>query len=205
MANREGKIYAVVLAAGFSSRLGFDKLTLTIDGEPVIRRAVSHFVVPSVDQVVVVVGRNGGRLREQLAGLPVVFAANDRAERGMSASVAAAIPFMAGAGGVIFHLGDKPFVRGGVVASLVKAFREVAAPIVAAEHRGRRGHPILVEVDRFLNEMRALRGDMGLREVIEKHSDDVICIEGGEECLCDIDTVEDIVRLRKRGYAIEKG
>ena len=54
-------------------------------------------------------------------------------------------------------------------------------------------------------EIRSLQGDRGLREIIEKHMEDVIFIKGNEGALFDIDTNEDIERLKERGYIIEKG
>jgi molybdenum cofactor cytidylyltransferase len=203
--HKDGPICAVILAAGFSSRLGFDKLSIKIDKETVIRRAVRPFLIEPVAQIFVVAGNNDDALRQHLTDLTVTVVKNDHAELGMSSSVRAALPFIARFSGVIFHLGDKPFVRREVVSSLVAAFRDGRASIVATEHRGRRGHPVMLNVELFLEDMRGVAGDMGLREVIEKHSDDVICIEGGQECLCDIDTVGDMARLRKRGYLVEKG
>jgi molybdenum cofactor cytidylyltransferase len=200
-----GTIITVILAAGFSSRLGFDKLFIRIDGETVIRRAVRPFLGPPVSQVLVVAGRNGERVREHLGDLPATVVVNAHPERGMSASVAAALPYIGGADAIFFHLGDKPFVREGLVAEMVRAFRAGGSPVAAACHLGERGHPVLVDRGRFMDDMGRLSGDMGLREVIEKHSGDMICIEGGPGCLIDIDTVEDVGRLRKRGYDVEEG
>jgi CTP:molybdopterin cytidylyltransferase MocA len=54
-------------------------------------------------------------------------------------------------------------------------------------------------------EMGFLKGDKGLREIIEKHAEDVIFIKGNEGSLFDIDTIEDVECLKERGYIIEKG
>jgi CTP:molybdopterin cytidylyltransferase MocA len=39
------KFFAIILAAGTSSRMGFNKLTVSIDGESVIRRSVKPFIL----------------------------------------------------------------------------------------------------------------------------------------------------------------
>jgi len=53
--------------------------------------------------------------------------------------------------------------------------------------------------------MTGLHGDKGLREVIEKHKEDVLFIETDEGALFDIDTADDIRSLTERGYTVEKG
>jgi CTP:molybdopterin cytidylyltransferase MocA len=68
-----------------------------------------------------------------------------------------------------------------------------------------KGHPVLMRCGPYREEIELLGGDKGLREVIEKHSKDVLFIEGDEGILFDIDTEEDLEVLRRRGYRIEKG
>ena len=53
--------------------------------------------------------------------------------------------------------------------------------------------------------MRTLEGDTALRPIIEKHSQDILYVEGDEGILLDLDTEQDIDLLRRRGYTIEKG
>ncbi len=67
------------------------------------------------------------------------------------------------------------------------------------------GHPVLMRVAPFIEEMKGLEGDKGLREVIEKHKEDVLFIEADDGVLFDIDTADDIRSLTQRGYSIEKG
>ena len=62
-----------------------------------------------------------------------------------------------------------------------------------------------MNVNLYSGEIKSLQGDKGLREIIEKHMEDVIFIKGNEGVLFDIDTIEDIERLEERGHIIEKG
>lgn len=214
------KIYAVILAAGASTRLGFNKLTLKIDGQPVIQRALNPFLSNSIDKVFVVTGFKGEQLRETLGGVLVsrpfdalceegqtsslIFVENPDYRSGMSASVRVALPCLADAKGVFFHLGDKPFIKKETIHSMLHAYLNTGAHIVVPTHEGKRGHPVLINVDRYREEMRRLRGDKGLREVIEKHPEDVVSIEGDEGNLFDIDTIEAIEYLKGMGYEVEE-
>ena len=56
----------------------------------------------------------------------------------------------------------------------------------------------------YIEEMEGLDGDKGLREVIEKHKEDVLFIEADEGVLIDIDTADDIRSLKSTGYTIER-
>ena len=44
-----------------------------------------------------------------------------------------------------------------------------------------------------------------MREIVDKHRGDVVFIEGDEGNVLDIDTMETINILKKRGYRVEKG
>ena len=55
---------AVILAAGNSQRMGFDKMTLMLEGQPVLIRAANSFEQsPLVDEIVVVTREDQNRIR----------------------------------------------------------------------------------------------------------------------------------------------
>ena len=198
-------IYAVILAAGASRRLGYNKLLLKIDGETVIRRAIMPFLRPAIEKVFVVTGNAPDAIAQELAGFSVEVIRNRESVKGMSTSVRASLPFLAEAWGVFFQLGDKPFVAGGIIDVMLDAFFTRKAPIVLPVFKGEKGHPVLIDIQRYGNEMELLGGDRGLREIIEKHSEDVLYIEGDEGNIFDIDSEEEINLLKERGYRVEKG
>lgn len=196
------RIVAVILAAGSSSRLGFNKLCLKIDGETVIRRTVRLFL-ECVEQVVVVTGFERERIERELKGFPVLLTYNPDHLNGMSSSVKTALPHITGREGILFHLGDKPLVSPDTVAKTIETFRQGSA-IVLPVFNGIKGHPVLVRSRLFLEEMAAVQGDMGLRKLVERHAHEVRTVEGDEGTILDIDSEEDIAELARRGFTIEK-
>jgi molybdenum cofactor cytidylyltransferase len=196
---------AVILAAGASKRLGFDKLTLKINGESVLRKAVASFLSAGLGKIFIVTGILSQNIRKELAGCGVEFIENEDCALGMSTSVRASLPFIRDEEGVFFHLGDKPFLEKEMIPRMVDKYRENKKKIVVPLFNGEKGHPVLMDVGLYSEEIKSLEGDKGLREIIEKHAGDVIFIKGNEGALFDIDTVEDIERLKERGYIIEKG
>jgi molybdenum cofactor cytidylyltransferase len=200
-------IATVILAAGASKRLGFNKLCVRVNGEAVIRRTVRLFMQAGSSEIAVVTGFERERVEKELSGLPVSFFHNERHEDGMSASIRAALPFISRAGAVLFHLGDKPFVEPAVIDLVTGTYGadEGNCSIVVPVHDGVPGHPVLVDMRRHLEAVGAGEGAFGLRDVIAAAGDRVRMVEGGEGCVLDLDTEEDIAFLERRGYSIEKG
>jgi molybdenum cofactor cytidylyltransferase len=200
------KIYAVILASGVSRRLGTNKLTLKIDGESVIRRAVRPFLFAGVERVFVVAGIHGGRLGEEFKGISnVEFVDNPQYQEGMSSSVKAVLPLINGADGVFFHLGDKPFLKRDLVKAMLECYQAGDRNIIVPVFSNEKGHPVLMNINHYLQELEGLVGDKGLREVIEKHREDVLFMDGDEGCIFDIDTSDDIDTLKRRRHTVEKG
>jgi len=198
------KIYTVILAAGFSSRLGFNKLTLKIDGKSVIRRAVEPFIATPSRKVFVVTGFEEDKIRHALHGFSVEYIHNRQYPKGMSTSIKAALSFIQDGDGIFFHLGDKPFIEKRLVMEMVRIFEKRKPSIVVPVHNGMKGHPVLIRIAPYIREIERLTGESGLREIIERHPEDIMHIQGIEGNILDIDTSEDISLLRKRGYHIEE-
>jgi molybdenum cofactor cytidylyltransferase len=199
------QIDTVVLAAGTSTRLGFNKLCLVLDGEVVIRRTVSRFLELDAGRVFVVTGFERERLEGLLHDLPLILVHNREYSGGMSTSVKAALPLLHQAGGVFFHLGDKPLVQKETLDRMVEQYRKGGHRIIVPVHGGERGHPVLIDLSRYTAELGSLTGDAGLRTILENHNQDILYVEGDEGTVLDLDTEEEIDKVRRRGYTIEKG
>jgi len=198
-------IDTVILAAGSSRRLGFNKLFLSVNGEPVLTRTLRTFLDLRIGTTFVVTGFERERVERLLKDAPVVLVHNSSFEQGMSTSVRAVLPFLHAGRGLFLHLGDKPFVKGETLRRMIESFAKGTHPIILPVFQGQKGHPALIDTMRYLDEMRTLEGDTALRPIIEKHGQDILYVEGDEGILLDLDTEQDIDLLRGRGYTIEKG
>ena len=198
-------IYTIILAAGASKRLGFNKLCIRVNGEAVVRRTVRLFIGAGTGEVVVVTGFEREKVEEELKGLSVTFVHNEHYGDGMSASIRAALPVIRHAGLALFHLGDKPFVEAEVIGRVMRAYEAGGSSIIVPVHEGIKGHPVLVDMRQHFRAVAAVEGEGGLRDVIAAAGAHVRFVEGGEGSLLDLDTGEDIAYLEGRGYSIEKG
>ncbi len=199
------KLSTVILAAGASKRLGFNKLCVKINGEAVVHRTARIFLEAGAGDVVVVTGFERERVEHELEGLAVRFAHNDDYAGGMSTSVRAALPEVAESAIVLFHLGDKCLIERDAVRRVIDGFDGQDRSIVIGAHGGTKGHPVLVDMRKHRAEVGTVTGEGGLRHVVARHTADVRLVECGEGAVLDLDTEDDIARLIRRGYTIEKG
>ena len=198
-------ICTIILAAGASKRLGFNKLCIRVNGEAVVRRTVRLFMEAGTGEIVVVTGFEREKVEHELKGLPVTFVHNEHHEDGMSASIRAALPVIRHADLALFHLGDKPFVEPEAIGRVMRAYEAGGSSIIVPVHEGIKGHPVLVDMRQHSRAVAAVEGEGGLRDVIAAAGGQVRFVEGGEGSLLDLDTGEDIAYLEGRGYTIEKG
>src|ERR1700744_560233 len=81
------KLQIVVLAAGFSSRLGRPKALVRIHGVSMLRRTLKVASSMGADRIIVVAPRNAARYRIEARGMNVRWAANARRALGRSGFV----------------------------------------------------------------------------------------------------------------------
>lgn len=197
-------ICAVILASGASRRLGFNKLLVKIDKKTVLERSIEPFLIPIIDKIFVIVGFEKERVTSVIKDYPVEIIDNPLYLDGMSASVKAALPFIKDFRGVFFQLGDRPFVDKALIEKMVHVFHSDYRDIIVPLHKNQKGHPVLIKIESYIKEISHIKGDKGLREIIDKYIGNVVFIESKEGVLMGLDTLEDIEYLRKRGYEIEK-
>jgi molybdenum cofactor cytidylyltransferase len=148
----------IVLAAGFSRRLGHPKQLVEIDGEPLIRRA--HRVASAVAPTIVVT-RNEFAFGDALI--------NEQAGEGMASSIRLGVA--ACDGDVLLMTCDQPYVTSAHLRALIDA----NAPIAATAYADVAGVPALFAKE-FRGELLALRGDVGARAIIERHREVVVTV-----------------------------
>ena len=115
------KVYAIIVAAGRGTRIGFDKMLYKIDGIPVVERSVQAFENNAfVDGIVVVAGDNIEQIKLLAAQyskvINVVRGGAQRAE-----SVANGLAAIGGEGLVAVHDGARPFVSDEIICETIKA------------------------------------------------------------------------------------
>ena len=89
-----------------------------------------------------------------------------------------------------------PRVSPALIDRLIAAFNPVEGrTIVVPTWRGQRGNPVLWG-SAYFEEMRAVEGDMGARELLGRHAGAVVEVDAGDDAaLIDVDTPDALAAL----------
>ncbi|UPM42951.1 nucleotidyltransferase family protein [Halocatena salina] len=184
------EVGCVLLAAGQGTRFTEgNKLLHEIDGVPVVRRAVQPFLAV-LDDVVVVVGHDAPAVRAAFDGLNITFVVNEEYTHGQSTSLHCGIVVARNRGwdGVLFGLGDMPFVDPESVQRLLKVHAASSYTILAAAYQGDRGDPTLFDASHY-DALSAIEGDQGGQTLIEESEGAALVETNDPGVIRDINTV----------------
>lgn len=193
---RDGPVAGVLLAAGASSRFeAGNELLATLAGDPVVRNAARPLVAADLDPLVAVLGYEAAAVEDALSGLGFRFVHNPEFERGQATSVRTGVEALGDVDAAVFALGDMPLVDPASVAALVAVYRAGRATALAAACDGRRGNPVLFD-GRHFDALADVSGDVGGRDVLLGAEQSALVETGDPGVLRDVDTREDLERLR---------
>jgi CTP:molybdopterin cytidylyltransferase MocA len=193
MTARPGEVAGIVLAAGASTRMGRPKMLLPMGGGTLLSGVAGALLGGGLARVVVVLGCEADAVRRG-AGLPedprLRVVVNDDWPSGMASSLRRGLEGCGDAAAALVALGDQAGIMAERVKRIVGAWRPDVSLVVPVSG-GRAGHPVLF--GRALwDELRALSGDVGGRDVVKRHLEDAVLLAA--EPLADLDTEEDLRR-----------
>jgi len=194
----EEHLAAIILAAGYSSRMAAFKPLLPLGHSTVIETAISTFRYANINEITVVLGYRADDLKPVLDRSNVRWIYNERYEEGMYSSVIAAISELSlrtTVKGVFLLPADIPLVKSLSIKAIAIAFSRSGMHIFYPTYVKRRGHPPLIPSDLF-PEILAWNGPGGLQSLLEQHEDWACEVEVQDEgILMDIDTPEDYSKI----------
>jgi molybdenum cofactor cytidylyltransferase len=191
-------VAGLVLAAGLSTRMGANKMLIELGGRSLVHRAVATALAAGLDPVLVVVGHERERVQEELMGLRCKPVFNPDYARGIHSSLKAGIEALpAETQAAVVLLGDMPLVRSEMVRALVDAFRRGSAPLAISLY-GEVVAPPIVYARSLFPELREIDGDGCGKRVVKHHRAEALELRWPEETLTDLDSPEDVERVRAR-------
>lgn len=189
-------VVGILLAAGFSTRFGANKLLAPLpagsaDAGTAVAAAAARRLAQSLPEPIAVVRPRAQKVSQLLReeGCRTVVCRN--AAEGMGTSLAAGIRAARDADGWVIALADMPFVQSATISRIALAL-EQGADIAAPSCGGERGHPVGF-ARCFLDELLALKGDEGARRILGVHPGSITVIETEDRgVLRDIDVPADL-------------
>ena len=191
-------IWAMIIAAGESRRMGKPKLLLPFGEKTIIETVIENAVQSKAEKVLVVLGSDWEEIEKKIRNLPDKITVNPHFKKGMLSSVQwgfQTLPDDAEAALVV--LGDQPGIPHEVIDRVIDGYRKTGKGIVLPVYKKNRGHPVLIDM-KYQDEVNHLSDDIGLRGTVYNHPEDILEIEvETSSILRDIDDMDDYRRELK--------
>ncbi|MBV7272021.1 molybdenum cofactor cytidylyltransferase [Clostridiaceae bacterium UIB06] len=187
-------INAIIMASGYSKRMGKDKLLMPFRdkllAEYIMEKVIScnfysSIIVSKDERILNIATKKGLKAVE-----------NKNAYKGQSESIKLGINSTPIADGYMFFTADQPLISIDTIKLLINTFNKYdSCNIVIPRIKNRRGNPVIFP-KKLIGELMSLEGDNGGKNVINKHTEDIIFVDIKDEYeLTDIDTYEDYKKL----------
>ena len=184
-------VNAIIMASGFSKRMGANKLLLEYKGIPIIDHILREISKVEFNQVVVV-----SQYKEILdLGKKYGFIAvyNGNAHVGQSESIKLGILNSSKCDGYMFFVGDQPLIDNMQIKKILYLFEQNKDCIVIPMSNGKKGNPVVFPFHKK-EELLMLKNDEKGKKVINT-SKKIKYIDVSENMLFDVDTQDDFNKL----------
>ncbi len=196
MAFRPRNFAALILAAGYSSRMGQFKPRLPLGNRSAIEHAIETFLAAGIRDLMVVTGHRASELTQVLKDQPVQCVFNPAYASGMFSSIVAGLNALSTDTAACFILpADVPLVRPATLEALATAYERNNSSILYPVFHAKRGHPPLIAWNLF-PAILAHDGSGGLKMVLsqyEREAEEVHVLDEGIHL--DMDTPAEYARL----------
>ncbi len=187
-------LYAIVLAAGPSTRFGSPKQLVRLEGRPLLHTVVSRAAEVTGNALIVVLGAGAGQLAPLLKHSPGTLVINRAWREGLASSIRAGIARLPPAcSGALLVLADQVAVTTDDLRRLAGTWRKQPQYMAAALYAGTVGAPAIFPRSVF-PELAALRGDAGARAVLRRGADTLARVPMPSAAV-DVDTPEDLLAV----------
>lgn len=185
-------ISAIILSAGYSSRMMDFKPLLHIGDMSILEKAICNFKNLGINDIKVVTGFRNAELLPIIDKLGAISIFNPNYDKGMFSSVTAGIKSLGESIEAFFILPvDNPVIKFSTLSEMIYYYKEYNCHILYPKFNGKRGHPPLISIklkDGILN----WSGEGGLRNYLSLFDDiasEIEVVDHGS--IIDIDYIED--------------
>ena len=192
--NGEKRLGCVVMASGRARRFGGGKLMAKLGGKSVLAGTLR--CVLEQPSLCVRVASIFPEIREEAArcGADTVIPEGPALSDTIRAGLTGAELFRWE--GCLFLPGDQPLVRPETIEGMIRLFLEDPKTPVRLSWKGKAASPVLFPSDMFKN-LRALKGETGGNSLLGNRTDIRLYEAGCERELWDVDTREDLLKIRQ--------
>ncbi len=159
-------------------------------------RVIENAYQSGLESLIVVLGHEAEAILKKINFKDARVIVNSDYSMGHSSSLRAGLDRVpVDTDGVMFLLGDQPFVTAKTIDSLIYAFRERSSSLIIPTCQGKRGNPVVVHRSIF-NKVKEITGDTGPRVLFSSMRKEIQEVDVSDPGIhLDIDTIEDYQRL----------
>ena len=185
-------ISAIIMASGFSRRMGENKLLMKYNNKFLIEYTLDVISKCNFKDKLIVTQYE--KIKEIGENLDFKVVKNKYPNRGISESIKLGIKNCEESEGYMFFVGDQPLLDKKDIEKLINVFNEDTSFIVI---------PKYIYPKKYKEDILNLEGDKGGKSII-KSSDKIKYVDVCENTLFDIDNIDDFNNLLKRETVYEK-
>ncbi|MCI6458571.1 MAG: molybdenum cofactor cytidylyltransferase [Clostridium sp.] len=185
-------ITAIVMASGFSKRMGLNKLLMKYNDKFLIEHTLEK--ISQCDFAEKIIVTQYEEIEKLTDNFKVVI--NENAHKGQSESIKLGVKSSEKCDGYMFFVADQPLINQKDIEKLIRVFRENKDFIVIPKYKEKRGNPVIYP-SLYKEEILRLEGDKGGKSII-KSSNKIKYVEVEEDTLFDIDNKDDFNKLLMR-------
>ncbi|NCC11422.1 MAG: HD domain-containing protein [Bacteroidia bacterium] len=190
-------IAVLIIAAGYSSRMGDFKPLLPLGKTSALERLIETYQAHGIGHIYVVVGHRKDELIEVLKDYKVHIVYNEDYDKGMFSSIQKGLHAM-DERIEAFYMNpvDIPLIKAHTLALLYEAYEREKKGVIYPTFLGRKGHPPLIDM-KYKKQILVSDGEGGLKKVLEAFCDDALYVKVYDQAvLMDMDTKEDYEALK---------
>ena len=185
----------IILASGFSRRMGQNKLLMKIKEETIIEKVINEIKKSKVEKIYIVT--NNEEIKNIAYKSDIEVIENKEAIKGQSESIKLAVKEIKEKGDFMFFCGDQPFIDFITINNLINEFKKNKNKIIVPIFENRKGNPVIFP-ENFRLDLLNIEGDVGGRYIIKSNKDKVLFFEVNKEIfLKDIDNNEEYKEIIK--------
>lgn len=191
------EVMGIIMASGSSKRLGRNKLLLDIDNtnKTIIEKTIETIIKSKIKNILAVY--EDEKVFSKIEKYKITKLKNEKSQLGQSESIKLGIVnILEKEVGYMFFVGDQYFLNEKTIDKMIDLFNENENYIIMPKGTNETGNPIIFPY-KFRERLLNLEGDKGGRKIIDYKKDNIKYVEVLDRELIDIDTKEDLLRVKK--------
>ena len=187
-------ISAIIMASGFSRRMGKNKLLMKYNDKFLIEYTLD--IISKFDFKEKIIVTQYEKIKEIGESLNFKVVINKQPNNGISESIKLGIKNCDKSEGYMFFVSDQPLLDKNDIEKLIKEFEKDKSFIIITKYKESFGNPVIYP-KKYKEQILNLEGDKGGKSII-KSSDKIKYVNVCENTLFDIDNINDFNNLIKR-------